>query len=769
MSDSDPALIQSNGVINGFAAGVNQTGYDDTLRLWKIKEGVFIPVISSGINWQTMIGTSSSVMIRVGRSQAGEWKMSVFRADNSLINTSNGIDPELFDPEWFAIGYRYTSTRDMLLWLDDITIDGTFRKDRNPPEILSSEVSGRNSLIVTFDEQPSAESLRPSNFSADNGRNRAFNIIQVAPSSLKIVFVEDFVNKSINRLAISNLCDKSGNCSSNLIIEFTPAWAEPGDVIFTEIMADPLPAVTLPGREYLEILNRSGYALDLNNWMLTATSQRYPFPRVTLEPGIYMILCPVSDTVLFRSYGPTSGFRSFPALTDSGREIAIIDSSGNLIHGLSYSSGWYGDELKSDGGWSLEMIDPESPFFTDGNWKASTSVDGGSPGRANSVLASNPDNYFFGIKNVFPEDSNSISLKLSETVTCLSGKTRSIKTDGIEAKSIASSDLLLKEYQVTPATPFEHGHIYTLEADAGITDFAGNKMQRNQFSFGIPVRAQKGDVQFNELLFNPLPGEPDYIEFINCSGNVIDVSKLLLVSVNDETADTSGIINLSAEGRCLVPGGFYVVTTDRKKVAQRYFSSDADNIFEIPSLPSMPDDAGHLLLFSRELTLIDEVLYSEKMQYSLLQGNEGIALEKIRPANSSLDKSYWQTASEASGWGTPGAPNSVLCEEPESRDKVVLSSGRITPDNDGNEDFLVLDFRLQGSGNVVSISVFDETGGFVKKIADNFLAGQEASVVWDGTAADGKLVGTGIYILMIQVFNDSGKILKWKKVCTVIR
>jgi hypothetical protein len=183
----------------------------------------------------------------------------------------------------------------------------------------------------------------------------------------------------------------------------------------------------------------------------------------------------------------------------------------------------------------------------------------------------------------------------------------------------------------------------------------------------------------------------------------------------------------------------------------------------------MSDDKGHLLLFTRELELIDEVYYDDDMHYSLLSGYEGISLERIRPQGSSTDRSLWHSASEPSGWGTPGIRNSVYSERSVTDDQVILSSSRITPDNDGNDDFLVIDLKLTGTGNIVSVSVFDETGGFVKKITDNLLAGPEASIIWNGTADDEKPVSNGIYILLISVFDDMGKTHKWKRVCTVIR
>jgi hypothetical protein len=183
----------------------------------------------------------------------------------------------------------------------------------------------------------------------------------------------------------------------------------------------------------------------------------------------------------------------------------------------------------------------------------------------------------------------------------------------------------------------------------------------------------------------------------------------------------------------------------------------------------MPDDKGHLTLYNRELDRIDEVYYNEDMHYSLLSSDEGVALEKIKPQNRSEEATNWHSASQSSGWGTPGAPNSVFVEMPSASDKVVFSSSKITPDNDGNEDFLTIMLNLKGNGNVVSVIVFDETGNYIRKIVTNLFAGAEASLIWDGTSDDGSLVNTGIYIVLITLYDDTGKTARWKKVCTVIR
>ena len=104
-----------------------------------------------------------------------------------------------------------------------------------------------------------------------------------------------------------------------------------------------------------------------------------------------------------------------------------------------------------------------------------------------------------------------------------------------------------------------------------------------------------------------------------------------------------------------MPHSYYAITTDSKRITERYFSSDPEYIFETGNLPSMSDDHGHLILFNSELDRIDEVFYNEKMHYQLLSGFEGIALEKTGPCLKSAEAVNWHSASESSGWGTPGS------------------------------------------------------------------------------------------------------------------
>ena len=545
--------------------------------------------------------------------------------------------------------------------------------------------------------------------------------------------------------------------------------AEPGDIVISEIMADPIPAVELPPEEYIEIFNRSGNTINLGKWKLSSPDQNSFFPNLEIGPGEYLILTAVADTALFAPFGRTIGLKPFPALTDKGRIIVLSDDQGNLINGVEYSYGWYGSALKSGGGWSLEMIDIDSPFFAEGNWEASSSRKGGTPGSRNSSIRSNPDNSFLGIVNVFPEDSVRISIELSEPVPEFAAHISGITLNGSAISAAGLSDPIYRTFILTPGNHLERGSVYTICLPESLTDFAGNSASVRCFSFGLPESAGMKDLVFNELLFNPFPDSPDYIELFNMSDKVLDVSQLLMASVNTETGVPSEAKQFSNDKRCIIPGAYYAITTDRVKVISGYPSSIPENLFDVSFLPSMPDDRGHLLLLNRHLDKIDEVIYTEKIHYSLLSGNEGISLEKIRPDLQSEESGSWHSASESSGWGTPGAQNSVFTTEIPAEEKLVFSSPKISPDNDGYEDVLVIDISTGDPGGIITVTVFDETGSFIRKIVENYLAGNSASIVWDGTAEDGSPVRTGIYIILTEMYNSSGRTEKWKRVIAVVR
>ena len=294
MSDAGPADMNSEGGARGYVIGVNFTGSDDTLRLWKVNSTQVIPVINCRINWQNDIGITNPVKLVVGRSREGNWTVAVYRSNGELIQTNSGFDNELFGQAWFGICYRYSSTRDRLLWIDDINIEGKFYADNEAPSVVLCEPSGRHSVEITLSEPPSSGLMIPENIYLNSAENKASSVLKKTDLKYDVLFEREFINRSLHSLYINKLCDFSGNCSQNVKKDFIPSWAERGDIVISEIMADPAPEVSLPAREYIEITNRTGFSVNLSGWRLSTITQYSLFPEVTIEPSGIIILMFIS-------------------------------------------------------------------------------------------------------------------------------------------------------------------------------------------------------------------------------------------------------------------------------------------------------------------------------------------------------------------------------------------------------------------------------------------------------------------------------------------
>ena len=164
------------------------------------------------------------------------------------------------------------------------------------------------------------------------------------------------------------------------------------DVVIDEIMADPTPQIGLPNNEWLELKNTTTAPINLQNWRIgDATGQSGPMPNFTLQPDSFVIICTGSAVAAMSAFGTTISVTSFPSLDNDGDQLFLRSANGRTIHAVSYTSGWYQNEVKKDGGWTLEMIDTKSPCAGISNWKASIQVTGGTPGKKNAVDAINND------------------------------------------------------------------------------------------------------------------------------------------------------------------------------------------------------------------------------------------------------------------------------------------------------------------------------------------------------------------------------------------
>lgn len=534
-----------------------------------------------------------------------------------------------------------------------------------------------------------------------------------------------------------------------------------GDVVITEIMADPTPSRGLPEREYLEIFNRTGDTLATGGIMLIAGPDTAFLSTGWIEPGGRIILCSTGSRSDLLPYGQVMGVKSFPSLNDAGELIALRDPGGSLIHAVSYGPEFLGDGPRSGGGWSAELIDPDNPFHEPYAWSPSSDPSGGTPGRANSVVATVSDNRCPRLIAAWPAAPDTLAVLFDETVM-LAGASPWL-ADGRPTRRALSGDPADRTSLVPLDEPLVAGRVITVSLAPEITDFAGNATCLTEFRTGLPEDPLPGEILFNELMPDPAEGQSEYIELYNNSGKVIDLSRLYLAG--GSTAQATAI---TGRHRQLLPGAYMALTSGSEEPAGIFSCGDDAALFHADRIPSLPNDGGSLILYDKSLSIIDRVNYSPAMHMPFLSGTKGVALEKVSPALPSDVAGNWRSASESCNWGSPGAPNSVMIEQPGEATGLTLSSGRVSPDGDGFEDLLLLSLFPGGEDNIITVTVINDRGYPVRRLAERVAAGAGTSLTWDGLSDQGGRLPAGLYIIMAESYNSAGASGRWKKVCAVL-
>ena len=534
-----------------------------------------------------------------------------------------------------------------------------------------------------------------------------------------------------------------------------------GTLVISEIMADPVPSFGLPEKEYLEITNRTDVSLFTGGIMLISGPDTAYLPPESIAPGECVILCSTGNRATFLSYGRVMAIKSFPSLNNDGELIALRDSCGRLIHAVSYSPVFLGDGPKSDGGWSAELADMSNPFNEPYAWSPSMDPSGGTPGRANASDIKAIDANCPQVLAVWPESPLLVAVLFNETVM-ITGDAAWM-ADGRETLAVQSGDPADRKVLVPLRQEIRPDAIITLLIASTVTDFAGNRPCSSELMTGISSDPMPGEILFNELLPDPVKGVSEYFEIYNNSGRVIDLSRLS--AANSYSASAS---SLASVPRQLLPGGYVALTTGRQAVLDHFPSASPEDVFEADRLPALYDDSGMLLLYDHGLNVIDRVDYSSSMHMIFLSGTEGVALEKASPALPSDVSGNWHSASGACGWGTPGAPNSVTVIAPEDAGGMTLSSTRISPDGDGFEDLLAVGVFPGGADNVITVTVFNDRGYPVRRLAERQAAGAGAQFIWDGNSDSGARLPAGLYLITAESFNSAGSSRRWKEVCALL-
>lgn len=765
--------ITSN-TTTGYFVRIGNT--DDEISLYRKDAGTAVVKIIDGVNG--ILNTSNNVMkIKVFRNAANLWSLSrdLSGTGNNYFNEGVVTDATYLSSSFFGVKVtQSTASFFQRHFFDDFEVKA-YVPDLTPPAIISATAVSSAALDVLFNEPVELTSSQAfANYVVNNGIGIPVNATRDAANSalVHLVFAGGFVNATNYTITINGVKDFSGNAISNGTANFSYYIPKQYDVLMDEIMADPTPQVMLPNNEWIELKNTTAFPISLSGWKIAdLTGQSGPMPNFILKPDSFVIVCTGSAVAAMSVYGSALSVTGFPSLDNAGDQVSLINASGTIIHTVNYTDKWYQNELKKDGGWTLEMIDTKTPCSGFSNWKASVDVKGGTPGKKNSVDGTNADVTPPRLMRAYATDSVNVVLVFDEPVDITKAALISSYniSDGIgQPQTAGAISPVYDRVALKLNIPLVRNKVYKV-AVTGLTDCVGNGIgTKNSAKVGLASATDSFDVVINEILFNPKPTGVDYVELYNRTTKVIDLKKMYIANRN-----TSGVISsitqLSSETFFLYPEEFIVVTSDAAIVKRDFIAMNPDAFVEVTSTPSYNDDKGDVIILNEQGRIVDELVYSEKWHFKLIDNREGVALERIDYNAATQNQDNWHSAATSVGYGTPTYKNSQYRLDLQVQGEISVTPEIVSPDNDGLDDFATIDYSFPSPGYVANITIFDANGRAVRYLQRNALCGIIGNFRWDGLGEKNQKLPVGIYIIHTEVFNLNGKKKQFKNTIVLAR
>jgi hypothetical protein len=742
-------LLATN--LNGYFVRVG--GTTDEVSLFKNLNGTVTKIID-GLDGAVSSGSNNNLKIKVVCSASNNWTLERDNSGtgNSYISEGTVNDNSINTSSFFGIKItQSTASFFQKHFLDDVYV-GPIILDETPPSIVSATVIDPNNVDILFSEpvdQATAENVSNYNLIPFNGIASATRDL-LNLSLVHLTPVSPFINGNQYTLSVFNIEDLAGNAISSENVNFTLLIAEipeKGDIIITEFFADPTPVIGLPEIEFVEIYNKSNKIFNLNGWKLADNSSAGTIQESWLLPGEYRVLCPSSAV---DSFPNSVAVTSFASLNNAGDNIVLRYSDNTkIIDSLTFTDSWYKDEVKKAGGYTIERINLNDPCSDIDNWIASISPTGGTPGSQNSVFDALPDTQAPSIFSLIALEPNYLSVEFNEGML---GTSLSSAIVSANPNLSVANVFVTGEFPNNLVVQFNEDFVGSQLYNFSIQNVADcwNNITNLTGTFTLTEDAIAGELIINEILSDPITGAYDFVEFYNNSNKLMNLKDYELANISNDTIANNKKITVNY---VLYPNDYVVITQDSTSLKQIYSSAVSGKFIQM-SLPSYSNDSGSVILL-KNTTIIDKASYTKEWHFALLDDRDGKSMERIDPNGPTNDKNNWHTASATVGYATPGRVNSQLMYG-ENDGIISLTNPTFSPDNDGFEDVLQINYSMINSGMIASLKVYDDKGRVVKNLITSEIIGSEGTYIWDGTTEKNQKASIGTYILVFEAFDING-------------
>jgi len=268
----------------------------------------------------------------------------------------------------------------------------------------------------------------------------------------------------------------------------------------------------------------------------------------------------------------------------------------------------------------------------------------------------------------------------------------------------------------------------------------------------------------NEIMFDPGTDNCEFIEFQNISNDSINIGGW---RIEDEKGN---FFKLSETGFLLLPNEFFALAAD-SIILKKYPGLLSFPNLSIANASSLGfTNTGELIQLKNIFgSSVDSIFYSGKWHNKNIVNTNNRSIERINPNIDGNLSSNWSTSVAVSG-ATPGKQNSIFTTNANRAANISVSPNPFSPDNDGFEDFTIINYNLSQTISQTRIKIFDSKGRLVRTLLNNQASGQSGSVVFNGLDDNGNPLRIGIYIVYLEAMNDASAVVdKLKTVVVVAR
>jgi len=562
------------------------------------------------------------------------------------------------------------------------------------------------------------------------------------------------VNKDILKLYITII----------IIWVYLPGYAQQSSIVINEIYFDVNPTIGLPEVEYVELFNNSTEVVNLNGWSFKDTGSPKIFSEDFLfEPQTYLLLTGSENVEELSNYGSVINIGFFRGLSNDGDDLTLCSTDGKVVHNVNYKKKWLNDSTKEEGGWALELIDPDNycGLGLAENWAASIDPKGGTPGALNSVDGSTVDEVAPAIKTITVLNNNTIQVQFTEAVELpgitdvdnysLSGDSGNLTITNLFVCSEENTCIEIEiNENLTPNV------LFNLSVSK-LFDCAGNEINGIPENFVLPGSIEPFSIVINEILYDPIAGVAEYIELYNQTDKLFDLNNLNI-------QDLTNTDNIITSQNLLQPKSYALLTEDTLSIINTYQPPVDANLVQVESIPTLNDSGDVIRLTNENFSIIDSVQYNPDWHFRLLRETNGVALERISFDAPSQDAGNWHSASKSVNYGTPGYKNSQTMQmSNQTINKIInITNKTLSPDGDGFEDFLTINYKTKKSGETANVYIYNEIGQLIAHPVKNELLGETGTFKWDGLDETGARIPIGIYIVYAEFFDLNGNVNKQK-------